>query len=115
MISQIWILFSRRARRKRGDDDGDDDEEEDGGDEEEPKDSDVEMEDVPSSRKARPRKSDASEEGVAKQSRAERLSARTQAKVSVFKDTFYWLFTALQEKLSTGSKKGATPASEEDE
>jgi len=109
------MLFSRRARRKRGDDDGDDDEEEDGGDDEEPKDSDVEMEDVPSSRKARPRKSDVSEEGVAKQSRAERLSARTQAKVCIFKDTFYLLFTTLQEKLSTGSKKGATPASEEDE
>ena len=47
-------------------------------------DSDVEMEDAqaaPSSKKGRPRKSDASEEGVPKQSRAERLSARTQAKV----------------------------------
>ena len=90
LIPQFLILFSRRARRKRGDDDDDDDE--DGGDEDELKDSDVEMEDAQaasSSRKAQMRKSDASEEGVPKQSRADRLSARTQAKVCIFKDTFY--------------------------
>ncbi|KIM42318.1 hypothetical protein M413DRAFT_444743 [Hebeloma cylindrosporum] len=94
---------AKRTRRNRGDDDdNDDDDDDDGGDEEEPKDSDVEMEDAqatPRSRKARPRKSDASEEAVPKQSRAQRLSARTQAK----------------EKSSNGNKKGATPPSDEDE
>jgi hypothetical protein len=84
--SVILNSVLRRTRRKRGDDDDGDEEVEDGM-EEGPEDSDIEMEDVQaasSSKKARLRKGDVLEESVTKQSRAERLNARTQAKVSFF-------------------------------
>ncbi|KAF8899783.1 armadillo-type protein [Gymnopilus junonius] len=86
-----------RRKKKRPTSDDDDEEEDQGTSEADEQGTDAEMEDgtgaAPSkSRAGKPRKSDVSEENRApKMTRAERLSARTQAK----------------ERLSTGSKKAA--------
>ena len=100
-------MFLRRARRKR--DDGDDDEEEEEIVEEGPEDSDIEMEDAqaaPSSKKGRLRKKDALEEDVPKQSRAERLSARTQAKVRTLEDSCVYDCSLLSRRSShLGAKR----------
>lgn len=77
MLHMLMALYNcRRARRKRNV--SDDEEDDDVAESEAGEDSDVEMEDA---RPSKARKSDVSEGG--KQTRAERLSARTQAKVCI--------------------------------
>ncbi|KAH9477762.1 Sister chromatid cohesion protein pds5 [Psilocybe cubensis] len=87
---------SKRSKKRRSDED-EDDEEDDGG-EESAADSDVEMANgTTPTRAGRARKSDASED-TRQQTRAERLSARIQAK----------------ERLSTKGKKAGSPSEDED-
>ena len=102
----------RRARRRRNASDDDEDDDGASSDVVADEDSDVEMADARPSK----RKSDVSEGG--KQTRAERLSARTQAKVWTTRRSFKILLICFyldQERLSTGGKKATTPSDEADD
>ncbi|PPQ70235.1 hypothetical protein CVT25_011295 [Psilocybe cyanescens] len=88
---------AKRPKKRRSSDDDDDDDDGDDGEDASAVDSDVEMANGSTpARPGRPRRSDVSED-ARQQTRAERLSARIQAK----------------EKLSTGSKRAGTPSDEE--
>ena len=111
-VYSFLMSMLRRARRRRNASDDDEDDDGASSDVVADEDSDVEMADARPSK----RKSDMSEGG--KQTRAERLSARTQAKVWTTRRSFKILLICFyldQERLSTGGKKATTPSDEADD